>query len=72
MDGAVYMEQNEAHFDVIIVDSSDPVGMPHTHCEQRSGLLYSGPASVLFEEPFYKKIRQALRPGGVAFCQVCE
>merc|ERR1712166_65020 len=53
MDGAVYMEQNEANFDVIIVDSSDPVG----------------PASVLFEEPFYKKIRQALRPGGVACCQ---
>jgi len=38
----------------IITDSSDPVG----------------PASVLFEKPFYTKMRDALRPGGVVCTQV--
>ena len=40
---------DKSYFDIIITDSSDPVG----------------PASVLFEKPFYTKMRDALRPGGV-------
>jgi len=53
MDGAVFMEQNQGHFDIIITDSSDPVG----------------PASVLFEKPFYAKMHSALREGGIVCTQ---
>jgi spermidine synthase len=54
MDGAEYMNSRKNYFDVIITDSSDPVG----------------PASVLFEKPFYTKMRDALRPGGIVCTQV--
>lgn len=49
-DGAVFMkrEDNIGKFDVIITDSSDPVG----------------PAQALFESPFYTAMNNALRPGG--------
>eukprot|EP00591_Stephanopyxis_turris_P009879 CAMPEP_0195529380 /NCGR_PEP_ID=MMETSP0794_2-20130614/31887_1 /TAXON_ID=515487 /ORGANISM="Stephanopyxis turris, Strain CCMP 815" /LENGTH=303 /DNA_ID=CAMNT_0040660675 /DNA_START=111 /DNA_END=1022 /DNA_ORIENTATION=+ len=53
MDGAKFMEENQNHFDVIITDSSDPVG----------------PASVLFETPFYKGMHEALREGGIVCTQ---
>jgi len=53
MDGNDYMHQNPGSFDVIITDSSDPVG----------------PASVLFESPFYKAMHDALRDGGIVFTQ---
>ena len=43
----------ESTYDAIIVDSSDPVG----------------PASVLFEKPFFEKIHKALKPGGVVCTQ---
>lgn len=43
----------EGHYDAIIVDSSDPVG----------------PAEVLFEEPFFRAMHRALRPGGVVCTQ---
>ena len=43
----------EGSYDAIIVDSSDPVG----------------PASVLFEKPFFEKIHRALKPGGVLTTQ---
>ncbi|GMH33086.1 hypothetical protein BSKO_00920 [Bryopsis sp. KO-2023] len=43
----------EGSYDVIIVDSSDPVG----------------PAEVLFERPFFEAMHRALRPGGVACTQ---
>jgi len=52
-DGAEFLEQHTDWFDVIITDSSDPVG----------------PAAALFEESFYCKLRQALRAGGVACSQ---
>lgn len=52
-DGAVYMNEHEGEFDVIIVDSSDPIG----------------PAEVLFERPFYEAIHRALAPGGIAATQ---
>lgn len=53
MDGAKFMSENKATFDVIITDSSDPVG----------------PASVLFETPFYNAMYDSLRPGGVVCTQ---
>lgn len=53
MDGAVFMENHQDYFDVIITDSSDPVG----------------PASVLFEKPFYQKMHSALREGGIVCTQ---
>jgi spermidine synthase len=53
MDGAKFMEANQDSFDVIITDSSDPVG----------------PASVLFETPFYKSMYGSLREGGIVCTQ---
>jgi len=49
-DAAKFMETKDAkgHFDVIVCDSSDPVG----------------PAEALFESPFYRSMNEALRPGG--------
>lgn len=52
-DASVYM-QGQAHaFDVIIVDSSDPVG----------------PAEALFTAEFFSSMRDALAPGGVIATQ---
>ncbi len=53
MDGAKFMDENQATFDVIITDSSDPVG----------------PASVLFETPFYDGMFRSLRDGGIVCTQ---
>jgi spermidine synthase len=53
MDGAKFMAENESSFDVIITDSSDPVG----------------PASVLFETPFYDAMFKCLRKGGIVCTQ---
>lgn len=52
-DGREYLLEHAAQFDVIITDSSDPVG----------------PASSLFEEEYYERISKALRSGGVMCCQ---
>eukprot|EP00593_Proboscia_inermis_P005696 CAMPEP_0171322566 /NCGR_PEP_ID=MMETSP0816-20121228/115045_1 /TAXON_ID=420281 /ORGANISM="Proboscia inermis, Strain CCAP1064/1" /LENGTH=307 /DNA_ID=CAMNT_0011821083 /DNA_START=12 /DNA_END=935 /DNA_ORIENTATION=+ len=52
-DGAKFMNENQDSFDVIITDSSDPVG----------------PASVLFEEPFYISMHRSLREGGIVCTQ---
>ena len=53
-DGIKWVEDAEPEsYDAIIVDSSDPVG----------------PASVLFERPFFEKIHRALKPGGVVCTQ---
>lgn len=53
MDGNVFMADNPGHFDVIITDSSDPIG----------------PAAALFEAPFYRNMYAALREGGVICTQ---
>jgi spermidine synthase len=47
------MEENQEAFDVIITDSSDPIG----------------PASVLFETPFYNAMYKSLRQGGIVCTQ---
>ena len=54
-DGIRFVHEHPGSWDVILVDSSDPVG----------------PALGLFGEPFYRDLRRALRPGGVAVTQ-CE
>jgi len=53
MDGSKFMDANKDSFDVIITDSSDPVG----------------PASVLFETPFYNAMHSSLRDGGIVCTQ---
>ena len=53
MDGAKFLEENQDAFDVIITDSSDPIG----------------PASVLFETPFYDAMYKSLKEGGIVCTQ---
>jgi spermidine synthase len=48
-DGAAFVAAGERRFDVIIVDSTDPVG----------------PSEELFHEAFYAACKRCLRPGGV-------
>jgi len=52
-DGAAYMKAKKGEFDVILVDSSDPIG----------------PAETLFEKDFYECMKEALRPQGIVCCQ---
>ena len=48
-DGCAYTQQFENYFDVVIVDSTDPVG----------------PAEVLFRESFFVDIKKAMKPEGI-------
>ncbi|HMB11868.1 polyamine aminopropyltransferase [Saliniramus sp.] len=52
-DGAVFMRETDQTFDVIIVDSTDPIG----------------PGEVLFTDHFYGHARRALNPGGILVTQ---
>jgi len=52
-DGYAYMKSKPGVFDVIIVDSSDPVG----------------PAETLYQLEFYQYMKAALRPGGIICTQ---
>eukprot|EP01117_Protostelium_nocturnum_P020326 TRINITY_DN9090_c0_g1_i2.p1 TRINITY_DN9090_c0_g1~~TRINITY_DN9090_c0_g1_i2.p1 ORF type:complete len:261 (-),score=86.95 TRINITY_DN9090_c0_g1_i2:93-875(-) len=54
-DGCKYLESKKQEYDVIIVDSSDPVD--------------GGPAESLFEQPFYQHLKDALRPNGLVVTQ---
>jgi spermidine synthase len=47
-DGFKFLSDNERTYDVIITDSSDPVG----------------PAEALFQKPYFKLLHDALAPGG--------
>jgi len=53
MDAAAYMKLHAGEFDVIIVDSSDPVG----------------PAETLYTSDFYRDMHAALRAGGIVCTQ---
>jgi spermidine synthase len=53
MDAAIYMKEHKNEFDVIIVDSSDPVG----------------PAETLYTSSFYSDMHGALRDGGIVCTQ---
>ena len=52
-DGARYVAETDARYDVIMIDSTDPIG----------------PAEVLFGEPFYASCKRCLAPGGVVVTQ---
>lgn len=52
-DAFVYLEENPGQFDVIISDTTDPIGM----------------AERLFSDEFYKLMVRALAPGGAAATQ---
>ncbi|XEC94757.1 polyamine aminopropyltransferase [Paenibacillus tarimensis] len=52
-DGVEFAKQVKNEYDVIIVDSSDPVG----------------PAQQLFETSFYRSLENALNEGGMMVCQ---
>jgi spermidine synthase len=52
-DGTKFMHEADAQFDVILVDSTDPIG----------------PGAVLFTREFYTDCRRALKPGGVLVTQ---
>src|SRR5690606_4238099 len=52
-DGLVHIREAEDEYDVIIIDSSDPVG----------------PGVQLFEVPFYQDCRKALRENGLLVAQ---
>ena len=52
-DGSEFIHDKKAQYDVIIVDSSDPVG----------------PANPLFSDEFYANLAQALKPGGIVCTQ---
>ncbi|HDP81461.1 MAG TPA: polyamine aminopropyltransferase [Spirochaetes bacterium] len=52
-DGAKFIKERKGVYDIIIVDSSDPIG----------------PAEVLFSEDFYVAMKDALRENGIATTQ---
>ena len=52
-DGLAFVREAQAEFDVIVVDSTDPVG----------------PGESLFTEDFYSSVKRALRPGGLMAAQ---
>ncbi len=52
-DGARFVLERPDHYDLIIVDSTDPVG----------------PGQVLFQRPFYEGMRRALRKDGMVVTQ---
>lgn len=52
-DGFEFMKQHTGQFDVIITDSSDPVG----------------PAESLFQESYFVLMKQALKPNGIICSQ---
>ncbi len=52
-DGAKFVKEHRNEYDIIIVDSSDPIG----------------PAEVLFSEEFYVSLKECLTEGGIAVTQ---
>jgi spermidine synthase len=52
-DGLEFVAKSKGEYDVVIVDSTDPIG----------------PGEVLFSEEFYRSIKRALRPGGLMAAQ---
>ena len=52
-DGAKFVEETDARWDVIIIDSTDPLG----------------PGEVLFSERFYRGCKRCLTPGGILVTQ---
>lgn len=52
IDGFAHIKKSQGEYDVIIIDSSDPIG----------------PAVMLFTEDFYGSVKKALHPDGIMVC----
>ncbi|MEO0367141.1 MAG: polyamine aminopropyltransferase [Pseudomonadota bacterium] len=52
-DGMAFVQNTDQQFDVVIVDSTDPIG----------------PGEVLFSERFYAEVKRCLNPGGIVVTQ---
>ncbi len=52
-DGAEFVAARKSAYDLVIVDSSDPIG----------------PNESLFNDDFYRHVKRALKPGGIAAAQ---
>lgn len=52
-DGDLFLKNTDIRYDVVIVDSGDPVG----------------PNVSLFEQDFYSRIKNVLKPNGIMCCQ---
>jgi spermidine synthase len=52
-DGNRFIEESKRRFDVILIDSSDPVG----------------PSLILHQTEFYARLRDSLKPGGIVAAQ---
>ncbi len=52
-DGARYVAEHKSSYDIIIVDSTDPIG----------------PGQILFQRPFYEDMKNALTGNGIAVTQ---
>jgi len=53
-DGSKYIQETDQKFDIVYIDSSDPVG----------------PSSSLHEKSFYEKVKHCLGPEGIVVAQV--
>lgn len=53
MDGAKFLRETKLKFDIILVDSTDPIG----------------PAKILFSPSFFQSAKQALNKDGIIACQ---
>ncbi len=52
-DGAKFVTEHPSSYDIIIVDSTDPIG----------------PGQILFQRKFYEDMNSALKPGGIVVTQ---
>jgi spermidine synthase len=52
-DGSKFIKDKQNYYDIVIIDSSDPIG----------------PSRILYSEEFYKDVKAALREDGLMICQ---
>lgn len=55
-DGKAFVERTDDRFDVVIIDSSEPIG----------------PSSPLHEREFYERLKSRMNPGGIVMAQVAS
>lgn len=77
-DGFEFLKSHSREFDVVITDSSDPVGEQLFKRIESSSFPYFqryltidllGPAESLYQESYFKLLSAALRPGGIVCSQ---